>query len=232
VALVSETRYEWILADLAVICTGAATTPVYPSTASSDLVIILADSGSRVVFAEDDGQLAKLREHRSALPAVRTVITFDGTPDGDDDPWVVSLDGLAELDAAHLAKHPDAVADRIAAIHPEHLATLIYTSGTTGQPKGVRLHHSSWTYVGAAVAALGVLHVDDLQYLWLPMAHAFGKVLLTTQLQVGFATAVDGLTSSSWSRCATDSVAVCGFSSRARPPCPRRSRNGSMPSAF
>jgi long-chain acyl-CoA synthetase len=192
VALASETRYEWILADLAIMCAGAATTTVYPSAIPGDVAFILADSGSRVVFAEDDDQIAKLREQRDALPSVRAVVTVDGTPDGGDDPWVISLDRLAELGAAYLAEHPGTVEERIAAIQPGHLATLIYTSGTTGRPKGVRLCHSSWTYEGAAVASLGVLHIDDLQYLWLPMAHAFGKVLLTTQLQVGFATAVDG----------------------------------------
>jgi long-chain acyl-CoA synthetase len=192
VAIASETRYEWILADLAVMCAGAATTTVYPSTTSGDIAFILADSSSQVVFAEDDEQIAKLREQRRALPTVRTVITFDGTPDDGDDPWVISWDRLAELGAAYLAEHPDSLEERIAAIRPDHLATLIYTSGTTGRPKGVRLRHSSWTYEGAAIAALDVLHVDDLQYLWLPMAHAFGKVLLTAQLAVGFATAVDG----------------------------------------
>jgi long-chain acyl-CoA synthetase len=192
VAIASETRYEWILADLAIMCAGAATTTVYPSAISGDVAFILADSSSTVVFAENDDQIAKLREQRGALPSLRTVVTFEGTPDGDGDPWVISLDRLAELGTAYLAEHPGTVEERIAAIHPEHLATLIYTSGTTGRPKGVRLLHSSWTYEGAAVASLGVLHVDDLQYLWLPMSHAFGKVLLTTQLQVGFATAVDG----------------------------------------
>lgn len=192
VAIASETRYEWILADLAIMCAGAATTTVFPSAISGDVAFILADSGSRVVFAEDDDQIAKLREQRGALPSVRTIITFDGTPDCGDDPWVISLDKLAELGATHLAEHPGTVEERVAAIHPDHLATLIYTSGTTGRPKGVRLRHSSWTYEGAAVASLGAFHIDDLQYLWLPMAHAFGKVFLATQLQVGFATAVDG----------------------------------------
>ncbi|MEO7195689.1 MAG: long-chain fatty acid--CoA ligase [Pseudonocardiaceae bacterium] len=191
VAIASQTRYEWILADLAIMCAGAATTTVYPTAISGDVAFVLADSDSEVVFAEDDEQLAKLREHRDALSVVRVVVTFDGTPDGDD-PWVISLERLAELGAAHLAEHPGAVEERIAAIRPEHLATLIYTSGTTGRPKGVRLRHSAWTYEGAAVASLGVLGVEDLQYLWLPLAHAFGKVLLSTQLQVGFATALDG----------------------------------------
>ncbi len=82
--------------------------------------------------------------------------------------------------------------ERIDATRSDQLATLIYTSGTTGRPKGVRLPHSAWTYEGVAVDALDILTVDDLQFLWLPLAHSFGKVLLTAQLAVGFATAVDG----------------------------------------
>ena len=81
---------------------------------------------------------------------------------------------------------------RTDAITPEQLATLIYTSGTTGRPKGVRLPHSSWVYEGTAVAGQNILGEDDLQFLWLPMAHSFGKVLLSTQLACGFATAIDG----------------------------------------
>jgi len=72
------------------------------------------------------------------------------------------------------------------------LATLIYTSGTTGRPKGVRLPHEAWVYQGAAVAALDLLGENDLQLLWLPLAHAFGKVLISAQLACGFASAIDG----------------------------------------
>ncbi|WP_262851708.1 AMP-dependent synthetase/ligase [Mumia quercus] len=189
VAIASGTRYEWILADLAIMAAGAATTTVYPTTASPDVAYILADSASRVVFAEDATQLAKLQEKRSELPDVMKVVLFDGDGDGD---WVISLGELEELGSKLLAEQPTAVEDRVAGIQSEHLATLIYTSGTTGRPKGVRLTHDSWTYEGAAVAAGGYLTIDDLQYLWLPMAHSFGKVLLSTQLRVGFATAIDG----------------------------------------
>jgi len=84
------------------------------------------------------------------------------------------------------------VRDTVAAITPERLATLIYTSGTTGRPKGVRLDHRAWVYEGAAVAALDVVGEDDLQLLWLPLAHSFGKVLLAAQLACGFVSAVDG----------------------------------------
>ena len=191
VAIISTTRYEWILADLAVMCAGAATTTVYPTTIAEEVAFIVADSNSVVVFAEDDAQVAKLRERRADLPGVTQVVTFGAVAGGGDD-WVISLAELAERGQARLDEDPDAVDRRVAAIESDSLATLIYTSGTTGRPKGVRLRHSSWTYEGAAVAATGILRADDLQYLWLPMAHSFGKVLLTTQLAVGYPTAVDG----------------------------------------
>jgi long-chain acyl-CoA synthetase len=189
VAIASGTRYEWVLADLGVVCAAAATTTVYPTTMAEEVAYIIGDSESRVVFAEDDDQIAKLRAHRGELPHVVKVVTFDGTSDGD---WVISFEELDKLGEAQLAQQPGVVDDRVAQIRPESLATLIYTSGTTGRPKGVRLKHSSLTYEGAAVATQRALSVDDLQYLWLPLAHVFGKVLLAVQLQFGFATAVDG----------------------------------------
>jgi long-chain acyl-CoA synthetase len=189
VGIAAGTRVEWIEADLAVMCAGAATTTVYPSTMAADVAYILADSDSLIVFAEDDGQVQKLRDHRAELPNLRKVVVFDGTVDGD---WVIGLEDLAALGEKYLAEHPDAVDNAVEGIRPDQLATLIYTSGTTGKPKGVRLTHSSWTYEGAAIQAQGILDENDLQFLWLPMAHSFGKVLLSTQLACGFATAVDG----------------------------------------
>jgi long-chain acyl-CoA synthetase len=189
VGIASSTRYEWILADLAIMCAAGATTTVYPTTNSDDVAYILADSECRVVFAEDDEQLRKLAEHKSELPHLDKVVTFDGKADGD---WVIGLDELEKLGEAHLAEHPGSVEEVSRAIAPEQLATLIYTSGTTGRPKGVRLRHRSWVYEGETIKSQDILHEDDLQFLWLPMAHSFGKVLLSTQMSCGFATAIDG----------------------------------------
>ena len=189
VAIASGTRYEWILADLAVMCAGLATTTVYPSTNAEDTAYIVSDSESQVVFAEDDSQVAKLVERRAEIPSVKKVVVFDGATDGD---WTISLDDLAALGEKHLADHPGIVAETSRAIAPDALATLIYTSGTTGRPKGVRLLHKGWVYEGAAIQQQDILHEDDLQFLWLPMSHSFGKVLLSAQLACGFATAIDG----------------------------------------
>ncbi|MGH3474371.1 MAG: AMP-dependent synthetase/ligase [Aeromicrobium sp.] len=189
VAIASGTRYEWIFADLAINAAAAATTTVYPTTAAEDVAYILADSGSRIVFAEDDEQIKKLVEKRSELPDVMKIVTFDGQVDGD---WVIGFDDLEQLGVDLLAKQPKVIEERVAAIEPGDLATLIYTSGTTGRPKGVRLSHDGWTFEGAALEAGGFLSEDDLEFRWLPMAHSFGKVLLTAQLAEGFACAIDG----------------------------------------
>jgi long-chain acyl-CoA synthetase len=196
VGIASGTRYEWILADLAVMCAGGATTTVYPSTNAEDTAYILSDSECRVVFAEDEEQIAKLRDNRSELPHLAKVVTFDpstgsGQAAGDGD-WVIGLEDLGSLGDTYLAEHPGVIEETAQKIGPDQLATLIYTSGTTGRPKGVRLRHRSWVYEGSAIQSMNILDESDLQFLWLPMAHSFGKVLLSTQLACGFATAIDG----------------------------------------
>ena len=189
VAIASSTRFEWILADLAINCAGAATSTVYPNTAADDVGYILSDSNSRVVFAEDSTQVAKVMENRAKLDDLIKIVVFAGEGDGD---LVMTLAELEQQGKAYLADNPAAVDDAIAAIQPEHLATLIYTSGTTGRPKGVRLVNDSWVYEGVAIDVVKILNVDDLQYLWLPLSHSFGKALEAIQLRIGFASAVDG----------------------------------------
>jgi long-chain acyl-CoA synthetase len=189
VGIASGTRYEWILADLAVMCAAGATTTVYPSTNAEDTSYILSDSECRVVFAEDDEQIAKLKDNKAELPRLTKVVTFDGTADED---WVIGLDDLGALGDTYLAEHPGVIEKTAGEIGPDQLATLIYTSGTTGRPKGVRLRHRSWVYEGSAIAAQNILSEDDLEFRWLPMAHSFGKVLLSTQLAIGYSAAVDG----------------------------------------
>ncbi|MFI2367170.1 AMP-dependent synthetase/ligase [Streptomyces sp. NPDC018833] len=196
VALASSTRVEWILADLGVMCAGGATTTIYPSTNAEEAAYILADSESFVLIAEDAAQLAKARERRAELPTLRHVVVVDAEgvePDAaDPEGWVLTLADLEARGAAYLEKHPEAVKERVAAITPDQLATLIYTSGTTGRPKGVRLPHDNWSYMAKATAATGLITQDDVQYLWLPLAHVFGKVLTSGQIEVGHVTAVDG----------------------------------------
>ncbi|PNG97328.1 fatty-acid--CoA ligase fadD11 [Streptomyces malaysiensis] len=197
VALASATRVEWILADLGVLCAGAATTTVYPTTNADETSFILSDSGSRVLIAEDAAQLTKVRAQRDELPELAHVVVIraeDAVP-AEDDPegWVLSLTDLEKRGTALLESRPDVVRERMDALRGDQLATLIYTSGTTGRPKGVRLAHDSWSYMAIVIGNQdGLLYADDVQYLWLPLAHVFGKVLTAGQIYVGHTTAVDG----------------------------------------
>ncbi|WBB75353.1 long-chain fatty acid--CoA ligase [Micromonospora sp. WMMD1128] len=190
VAILANTRLEWVLADFGIMCAGGATTTVYPTTEPADAVYILADSGSRVLFAEDPGQAAKIAG--AELPALTHVVLLDGTPDPAAGVPQLTLAELEDRGAAALAAEPGLIDTLVTAIGPDHLATLIYTSGTTGRPKGVELLHGGWCWEGVAQAELGLLRVDDLQYLWLPLSHSFGKTLLCGATHVGLPTYVDG----------------------------------------
>ncbi|MCQ1578759.1 AMP-dependent synthetase/ligase [Streptomyces parvus] len=196
VALSSATRVEWILVDLGVMCAGAATTTIYPSTNAEESAFILADSESRILIAEDAEQLAKARERRTELPDLAHVVVIDPAgaepAEGDPEGWIITLADLEARGDELLAKTPDAVTERVAAITADQLATLIYTSGTTGRPKGVRLPHDNWSYMAKATVSTGLINADDVQYLWLPLAHVFGKVLTSGQIEVGHVTAIDG----------------------------------------
>ncbi|MFZ4236336.1 AMP-dependent synthetase/ligase [Streptomyces murinus] len=192
VALASSTRVEWILADLGIMCAGGATTTIYPQTNADESAFILADSESRVLIAENAAQVAKAVEKRAELPELIKIVVIDpaGVPEGDD--WVITLAELEKRGTAYLEQHPQLIKERVGAITKDQLATLIYTSGTTGRPKGVRLPHDNWSYMAKAIAATGFLGPDDVQYLWLPLAHVFGKVLTSGQIETGHVTAVDG----------------------------------------
>ncbi|MFI6318631.1 AMP-dependent synthetase/ligase [Nonomuraea sp. NPDC050556] len=181
VSILCSTRIEWIIADLAVLATGAATTTIYPSNTAAECAFVINDSGSTIVIAENDDQVAKLRSVRDELPGVTHVVVIDGT--AGDDGWVTRLDDV-KGDGDY-----DAMVD---AIGPEDLATLIYTSGTTGRPKGVELTHDNWLYAAQAVREVDVLSGDDLHFLWLPLSHSFGKLLEVVMIDIGVATAIDG----------------------------------------
>ncbi len=192
VGILANTRVEWLLCDLGILSAGGATTTVYPSSTGEECAFILHDSETKYAFIEDAKQLAKLAAHKAELPKLAKLILLDGTPDAKNAAWVMTLAQLEAAGAALLAKDPRTVDDTLAGIEGKHLATLIYTSGTTGKPKGVRLLHECWAYCADAMDATRLLGPDDVQYLWLPMSHSFGKVLMACHIASGSVCAVDG----------------------------------------
>jgi long-chain acyl-CoA synthetase len=194
-AILSATRIEWVLADYGILCAGACTSAIYPSSTAEDCAFILADSGAVVAFVDTDEQVAKLASRRAELPALRKVIVFDGqvTQAGWPDGWVVPFAAFEKEGRAFDEAHPGAFEEAAAAVREDSLATLLYTSGTTGRPKGVELTHACWVSQSLAVERSRILdHPDTLQFFWLPLAHSFGKMVGTAQLRLGFPTAVDG----------------------------------------
>jgi long-chain acyl-CoA synthetase len=190
VCLWSETRFEWVITDLGILCSGGATTTIYPSSPDEDARFIMDHCEAVIVFCDTDARARKLLTLRDQIPRVRRVVTFDGHGGGDG--WIVSLRDFEQEGRDFAERNPLAYDETRRAITPDRLATLIYTSGTTGVPKGVMLTHDSWVYEAEAVDALGLVTPADVHYLYLPLSHVFAKVLQIVFIRLGIPTVIDG----------------------------------------
>ncbi len=189
-SILSRTRPEWVVIDVAILAAAGATTTIYPSNSAEECAHILEDSGSAYLFVEDATQVARIQGIRDQVPELRGVIVIDG--EGSEDGWVKALSDVEYLgrtwDEANEGRYLE-IAD---AVGPEDLATLIYTSGTTGPPKGVILTHDNWVFEGEAIDKMAVMGPSDKQYLFLPLAHSFAKVLEIAFIRLGVPTVIDG----------------------------------------
>lgn len=173
VNVVGGTCYEWIYTDLGILAAGAVTVPIYPSNLPDECHYVSDHSGARLVFAENADQVDKFIEKRDELAGVIKIVQWRGDKRVDDD-WVVSLaEFLAEGESITDAQ----LDERGATLGPDSISTIIYTSGTTGRPKGVVLTHANMLYEAKVIAEVDVLRQDDIQLLFLPMAHVFAKVI-------------------------------------------------------
>jgi long-chain acyl-CoA synthetase len=179
IAIVSNTRVEWAIADVGILKAGGVTVPIYPSLPGVDVRAILANSGAKIAIVEDEEQRAKLEGSD-----VEHVFLIDDEGDAGWGALLVSGDeALAEGAGDELAARREAVT-------PEDLATIVYTSGTMGEPKGVELTHGAFVFQVDAVGSVFAVGVTDLQLLFLPLSHIFARMTLFLQMRIGFTTAL------------------------------------------
>lgn len=193
VAILSENRPEWAIADYACLMVGAADVPIYPNLPSDQISYILRDSGAVAIFLSDAQQADKIVSIRGECPALRHVVTFADSAD----PGMRTLSALEATGAAvdTEARRGD-LRNRAMAVRPDDLATLIYTSGTTGEPKGVMLTHDNiYSNVAAARTAIPFAGSDSCLS-FLPLSHIFERMaghylMLATGTSIAYAESID-----------------------------------------
>jgi long-chain acyl-CoA synthetase len=171
-SILSNTNIEWVLCDLAVLSAGGVSNGIYPTDASEQVQYLSEDSGTTVLFVEDDEQLDKALVVRDQLPRLRKIVVFDMEGLRElDDPQVISLEALRELGREHARQHPQMLEQRVAGCRPEDLAILVYTSGTTGKPKGAMHSHKGLVYTVRGYNTLISRDDRDECMCFLPLCH-------------------------------------------------------------
>jgi len=175
VAILSENRPEWAIADFACITSALTDVPLYANLPPEQAAYILRDSGAVAIFVADANQAAKIAAIRTEVPTLRSVITFAAARHAGADQTLGELEALGATvddDARRTAYRSTA-----AAIRPDDIATLIYTSGTTGEPKGVMLTHDNlYSNVLGSAACIPFHPGIDIGLSFLPLAHVFERM--------------------------------------------------------
>lgn len=194
VAILSENRPEWAIADFACLTARLADVSIYPTLPAAQVEYVLRDSGATIVFVSSAEQAAKISAVRDRLPALKHVISFDALAPGEAQSSFAELERLgAENEGADAAAQHRADALRVA---PDDLATLIYTSGTTGEPKGVALTHDNIFSNVAAARAVVDFRGTDVGLSFLPLSHIFERMaghylMFATGTSIAYAQTID-----------------------------------------
>ncbi|MBB3036925.1 AMP-dependent synthetase/ligase [Hoyosella altamirensis] len=170
VALLANTRYEWVVLDYAIWSSGAVTVPIYASSSPDQVAWILEDSAAVGLIVETLENKRNVDTVAAAAPALNTVLVIDGG----------STSAISELATAGKDLADSAVDDRVAALTAADPATLIYTSGTTGRPKGVQLAHRNLLSESASILASSfssLLREGNKTLMFLPLAHVFARAI-------------------------------------------------------
>jgi long-chain acyl-CoA synthetase len=181
VAIISDTRLEWALSDMAIIGAAAVPVPIYPSLLADEVTHILDHSESKVAIVEDSTQLGKVLENRERLGKLEKIVVIDPSAMvlAASRKEVVSLTALREIGRREEAKNPGRFESNLMSARPEDLLTICYTSGTTGTPKGAMITHDNMMSVLEDCAKLLSPHVtpeNETLLTFLPFSHMLGRV--------------------------------------------------------
>jgi long-chain acyl-CoA synthetase len=203
VNILSNTSYSWVVADVGAQSCAGEPVAIYQSNLAHEVEYIVNDSDAVMIFVEDAEQLDKVVSRKENMPRIRKVIVMNddlGVMQADagdestraEESWVITWSQLVELGQGQREQNLAEIASRIEALKPEDVLTLIYTSGTTGKPKGVVLTHANLIYECESLASIDeMITRDDVQLLFLPLAHSFAKVLECYWLTCGHEMAID-----------------------------------------
>jgi long-chain acyl-CoA synthetase len=174
VALLSENRPEWSIADLAILSLGAINVPIYTTQAVDQIRYILTDAGVRAIFVSNRKLFKHAAPALEGLDFLERIIFFDAGADEDVE-RSTSLESLEQAGRQRAQNKPAAFDAYLKAIRPEDLATIIYTSGTTGEPKGVMLTHANFLSNVLAITAGLPIASTDVALSVLPLSHIFER---------------------------------------------------------
>ncbi len=176
VALLSASRAEWVQADFAVFSAGCVTIPIYPSYPPDLIAYIVNDSGARTLIVEDPAQLAKALEVQGKMSGLEQIVVISGADQLKPSDSTLSWEALRRLGRESADRHKSTLADRVASLTPDAVASIVYTSGTTGPPKGVvQTHGNHIATLRASSSTLGAQE-GDVHLLFLPLAHSFARM--------------------------------------------------------
>jgi long-chain acyl-CoA synthetase len=171
IAILSENRAGWVIADMGILCAGGVTVPIYPTNTPEQIEYMINHSGARIVFVSGKFQYTKLLKVREALPGVELVVSFERFLGNPALP-VTTFYQLSEIDSPITTEERKEIEAGIDLIKPEDMLTLIYTSGTTGVPKGVMLSHNNiLTNTRYLTEQSGAIDKNDTLLSFLPLSH-------------------------------------------------------------
>jgi long-chain acyl-CoA synthetase len=172
VAIVSENRKEWVIAQLGLGMVGGVTVGVYPTSPAEEVEFLLALSESRYAVCEDQEQVDKVLECKARLPALEAIVVID--PKGlrhYDRAALHDFDEVLRLGAALERAQPGLVDERLAAQRGDDTALMIFTSGSTGRPKAAMITYDNISAAAAGGTELYGFSAADTVLSYLPLCH-------------------------------------------------------------